>query len=313
MNNPLSFTSADAIPIKLLYHREVPQFSPIHIQWIPTNKCNLNCTCCSCKKRDKSLEMDLEIAIKVIEDFASLGVKAVTITGGGEPLLHPYIKEMIDKFAECNIKIGLVTNGILLDTLAEDTIRKLTWCRISSTDERDFGNKTKNELLRSIKIPVDWAFSYVVSDSPNLYAIKRMVQFANQHNFTHIRLVADLLDVGRVDSTFTSIRKYLKDIDNLVIYQPRNSSKPCKSCLIGYIKPLIGPDFQMYHCCGVQYALKKKSLDLPKELSMGSALELNKIYQTSTPFKVNCVRCYYTQYNDILHSVQKGLKHKEFI
>jgi len=309
----LSYTSADSLPLKLLYNTEIQEFKPVHIQWLPTNRCNLNCPSCSCKQRNKSLEMKLSTALDVIENFAEMGTKAVTITGGGEPLMHPYIVEMIKAFARNNIKIGLVTNGLRLKYIPRDVLELLTWCRISSMDDRSFSMGYAIDLAEVVKAKIDWAFSHVVTPNPNFETIKSVVEFANRHGFTHVRLVADLLTPDQVDSKFTSIRQHLKGLDEKVIYQPRNKPESCHSCMIGYIKPLVAADFKMYLCCGVQYALKEKSLDLPEELSMGTALGLDKIYNNIEPQKTACVACYYTQYNHILSSMFEGLDHKEFV
>ena len=308
-----SFVSADTIPIKLFYHPEVSKFVPLHIQWLPTNACNLNCPQCSCANRDKSLQMSTLEALKVIKEFAARGCKAVTITGGGEPLMHPGIEDMIDAFHHYGIKIGLVTNGLKLENISTYAIEKLTWCRISSMDHRSFDSDYASMLKEVTRCNVAWAFSHVVTDSPNMKTIKRLVNFANANDFTHMRLVFNLLSPEKADASFSKIRQELKGIDSLVIYQARNSPKPCSSCLIGYVKPLIAPDFKVYLCCGVQYALKEKSLDLPDELCMGSALDLDSIYENIKPFSTKCVTCYYTAYNDILSSMYDGIEHKEFI
>ena len=313
MDKRSSFTSADAVPLKLLYHQDVHDFKPIHIQWIPTNSCNLNCPQCSCAQRDKSLCMNLAESYGVIANFASMGTKAVTITGGGEPLTHPYIEGMIHDFWFHGIKIGLVTNGLLLNKLSKETLERITWCRISSMDHRTFDDSYQEILRRAIDSSVDWAFSHVVSAEPNIPLIKNLVNFANHNAFTHVRLVADLLDVNSVDTTFTVIREALQDIDDKIIYQPRNNPVCCTECMIGYVKPLVAPDFRMYLCCGVQYALKEQALDLPDELCMGSAKDLDLVYKTIRPFRTKCVSCYYTGYNNILNSLFDGLEHKEFV
>ena len=314
MNNRSSFTSADAIPLKLLYHPTVQDFNPIHIQWIPTNSCNLNCPSCSCAQRDKTLCMPYDENMdKIIADFADRGTKAVTITGGGEPLTHPRINEMINAFFYRDIKVGLVTNGLLLGNLWKETLRKITWCRISSMDHRNFDGSYQKTLNKVVDSPVDWAFSHVVSAEPNIPLIKKLVNFANHNAFTHVRLVADLLDVNSVDTTFAAIRKELEGFDDKVIYQPRNNPVCCTECMIGYVKPLIAPDFKMYLCCGVQYALKENTLDLPDELCTGSAKDLDLVYKTIRPFRTKCISCYYTGYNNILNSLFSGMIHKEFI
>lgn len=316
MEKPLSiasYTSADAIPIKLLFHPEVHYFIPIHAQWMPTNSCNLNCTNCSCKNRDKSLRMGLKDSLDVIGALAEKGCKSVTITGGGEPLTYQHIEETIEEFAYHKIKIGLVTNGFLLKRISKSVLSKMTWCRISSMDERDFTREYQDDLVEVMEIPIDWAFSHVVTSRPNLETIQKIVRFANQYQLTHVRLVSDLLSLGQIDARFEVIRNHIKHIDHKVIYQARNAPKPCSSCLIGYIKPVIGPDFKMYLCCGVQYALEKMTLDMPDELCIGSALDLDAVYKDIQPAKTKCVSCYYTGYNNILNALHGGIEHKEFI
>jgi organic radical activating enzyme len=311
-----SFTAADSIPLKLFHHpKAVRDLRPLHVQWLPTNHCNLNCPWCSCAERDKQLQMDADQARNVIQDLADLGCLAVTITGGGEPLCHPRLADMIGWFYASGISVGLVTNGLLLDRLDADVLSLITWCRISNGDHRELNPRYRETLEGAVKRGprVDWAFSHVVSNQPNHEEIHRIVEFANEHGFTHVRLVADILDANNVP--MGHVRAGLRGMDERVIYQSRDKPVPASSCLIGYIKPLIAPDFKMYLCCGVQYALDPPSKDLPEELSMGSALDLHSIYVKNNkhPFRVKCKRCYYRNYNDILHSLWNGLVHPDFI
>ena len=306
-----SYTAANAIPVKLFFHEETAKLRPIHVNWLPTNRCNLNCPFCSCSKRDKSLEMPLKEALRVIEEFARLGCKAATITGGGEPLCHPRLPEMIEHFVGCGIDVGLVTNGLLLDTLDLDAIGLLTWCRVSNADHRHFTPAYQRVLDRVTEVPIDWAFSHVVGPDPNVQEIRRIVEYANKREFTHVRLVGDLKQPAEI--FMRGIRRHLEDIDERVIYQPRKEYVASNSCLAGYVKPVVGPDFKMYLCCGVQYALAKPSDDLPEELSMGSARDLEAVYRDPKPFKVPCARCYYQAYNDVLHAMTSQIAHGNFV
>lgn len=310
-----SFTAADTIPIKLFTNAEtVKAFRPVHVQWFPTNRCNLNCSFCSCSGRDKRLQMKLSDAQRVIHDLADLGCRAVTITGGGEPLCHPELPQMIRCFDECGISVGLVSNGLLLDRLDALTLSKIMWCRLSHGDERELTLKYHRTLESAVSRGpnIDWAFSHVVSRQPNFEQMRSIVQFANEHGFTHVRIVADILDAANVD--LEPVKRVLQDIDDLVLYQPRNTPTVGHHCMIGYVKPLIDPAFRMFLCCGVQYALGAMSRDLPLELSMGSALELDRIYGGDCdPYDVKCVRCFYENYNAILRSLHEEVKHEEFL
>ena len=318
-----SYTAADTVPLKMILDKDLVKSAqkgiilPLHAQFIPTNKCNMNCKFCSCSERDKELEMSLEDAKKIINILKEQGCKAVTITGGGEPLMHPDIDEMIDLFHKKGIKIGFVSNGLLLDKINSKTLNKVTWCRISNGDDRTL-NKTYEENLHKAVTnapDVDWAFSHVVSKSPNSEEIIRIIEFANKHHFTHVRLVSDLFEPEKIDMEELH-RQISTEVDTkLVIFQGRKEYRRGGDCYICYLKPLIGPDCKIYACCGVQYALANPSRDLPEELCLGSAFDLKNIIKNSSkPLDGSiCVKCYYMNYNGILKSMISNIDHKEFV
>lgn len=322
MINVNSFTAADSIPVKLIKNHELLKsmvknkvIPPIHVQFIPTNKCNLKCTFCSCSNEDRRIEMSFDDALRIIEKLHKLGTQSVTITGGGEPLLYPHLKELFKAFHEAGIKIGFVTNGLLLNRLSYEYV---TWCRISNSDERKFNTKYFNNLVEAVEDNpnVDWAFSHVVSSKPNHAEIRRIVDFANLYQFTHVRLVADLLDYENVN--LLEVKRTLRESnvdDDIVIYQSRNVPTIGGDCYICYLKPMIGADCKVYACCGIQYALKKPSKSLPKELCLGSAFDIEDIIKKSRkPFDGNiCHRCYYDNYNKILGSILAKTQHMEFV
>jgi len=241
--------------------------------------------------------------------FIGLGCKAVTITGGGEPLLYPEINELINWLDIRGVSVGLVTNGTKLKKLRTS---KLVWVRISMNDSRDIDRQALTETIKWMPA-IDWAFSYVVSENPNIKNILDTIRFANYFNFTHVRLVSDLLNVQNI-----TMGRIIKEIalnyidDNKVIYQERKEYTPgTKDCLISLLKPVIGADGKIYPCCGVQYAEKKPSLDYGKEMCMGS--DIDYIWSTQENFDgSNCVKCYYSAYNNALIET-KALSHKEFV
>lgn len=320
-----SFTAADSMPLKVLLDKNLVHYAqhhqkliPLHIQFLPTNRCNMNCSFCSCSERDAQLEMDFELARAIIEKCRAAGTKAVTITGGGEPLMYPRFAELVDCFSDNGIKIGLVSNGLLLHTIPKETLDKITWCRISNADNRHFTGQYRERLTRVVteSPTVDWAFSHVVSTSPNVEEIVRIVEFANAHAFTHVRLVADLFQPEVVDLTHLKENIRERGVDDVkVVYQGRKSFERGGDCFIGYLKPLIGPDAKIYACCGVQYALEVPSKDLPEELCLGNAMNLEAILErSSTPLDGGkCVKCYYMNYNTLLRGMLKAVVHKEFV
>lgn len=320
-----SYTSASQIPMKLLrnsllmkeikYDKRIP---PIHVQWMPTNRCNLSCSFCSCGDRDKTKEMDIDKAFKVIVKLKKLGMEAVTITGGGEPLLHPQIVEMIHYFYNRKVKIGLVTNGTLLEEKSS-ILKYLTWCRISEADTRevDLDLKMLKRVVTNNKI--DWAFSYVLNSYERKNKkIERLLNFANDNNFTHMRIVSDIFTPHH--NNFKHIKEYINRTCDAskVIYQPRTDYTRGNKCYICYIKPVIDADFKVYTCCGAQYATTEQfnySRKMSKKLCIGNALKFDKIYKNSNkPFDGRvCVKCYYGHYNYILNNLMQNIEHREFI
>lgn len=320
-----SFTAADTLPIKLLKdeqvirsinkHRVIP---PVHIQFMPTNKCNLNCPFCSCANEDRNIEMKLSDAKKIIDICKKLGTRSVTITGGGSPSLHPDINEIIEHFISSGIEPAMVDNGLAFDKVSPKTLNKLVWCRISHADFRPFTDKYK-EYLRGIveNCPnVDWSFSYVVSKTPDINKIGEVIKFANENNFTHIRLVADLFVPQEID--LDSVEYKIKKIginDDKVIYQNRDMPDVGGNCYIGYLKPVISADCRVFACCGAQYYKEDAPKKMPNELCLGSAFDMEEIIKNSfTPINgYICQKCYYKNYNDILSSMMLDLTHINFI
>jgi MoaA/NifB/PqqE/SkfB family radical SAM enzyme len=260
--------------------------------------------------------MSFKDAQKIIKIIKDLGTKSVTVTGGGEPLIHPRFSDIMGAFYDAGIEIGLVTNGLFFNN-SHSYLKKIVWCRISNADDRSLTGDYLRSLSNTVETfpEVDWAFSHVVSRKPNLDEIQRVIEFANVYEFTHVRLVADLLDYWNVD--LEQVEKEMKDRvdDSKVIYQGRNTPLKGGDCYICYLKPIIGADCKVYTCCGVQYALKEPSKYMPPELCLGSAFDLDKIIRNSSkPFDGSiCYRCYYENYNKILGTILAHTEHMNFV
>ena len=310
--NRNSYTSADALPAKLITDsdlisdiQEFHAIPPIHPQVIPTNRCNLSCEFCSCANEDRSLHMKREDMYLLAEVLADMGAEAVTITGGGEPLMHSDLNEFIEELGHWDIEVGLVTNGILLDRLAHP----VTWCRISVSDTT---GPDMDAVYRAVKdLPgIDWAFSYVVSSAPNVRKLHEFCRIVEENaSFTHIRVVSDLLDLKNVPNLDNFSDTYTK-----AIFQGRKTPRHGGPCWMHLLKPVISPDLKVYTCCGAQYALDPPSLKMPDELCVGTLQEYSETLDRSAPFDGSiCAKCYYTSYNHVLEALLTEHKHEVFL
>lgn len=100
-------------------HLPYPNLDFIHLDtlWLQVTGtvCNLACTHCfiSCgPKNENHPFMTLEQIRTAVESAAQLGVKEIYFTGG-EPFMHPDIKEMID-LCLAVAPLNILTNGILI-------------------------------------------------------------------------------------------------------------------------------------------------------------------------------------------------------
>gem|GEM_PF-1260915 len=321
-----SFSAASVFPAKLLRLKAVDKnkkIMPLHIQLNPTNICNFNCSFCSCSGRAKTLKMSFEDIKEIMVKAKKCGTKAVTITGGGEPLTHPQINEIVALHKELGIKVGLVSNGTLIKNLNQASLDYITWIRFSSSDwlETQLAplSMTLFDWFSGISKAVergknvDWAFSYVLTSKPKYNILQEIIDCANEFNFTHVRVVSDLFDLENVPD-MSEVKKNLKN-DELVVYQGRkDQTKGAKKCLISLLKPVIGADGKIYPCCGTQYALANPGKDYEKSMCMGDGKDIDKIFEEQKYFDGSvCVKCYYSEYNFALEAITCELKHKEFV
>lgn len=122
-----------------------------------TNACNLNCPHCF-MKAGKRLDKELteEEWNRVLTEFTECGGKAVTFTGG-EPLLHPGFRQIVEKAHGMGLQVTVLTNGILwTDELIDHLSDCLTEVQISIDGVDDASNAkvrkagTFEQLVRNV-------------------------------------------------------------------------------------------------------------------------------------------------------------------
>jgi MoaA/NifB/PqqE/SkfB family radical SAM enzyme len=158
-NNIYSDLKIVEFPAKLASFREGKITAPIYVRVKPINKCNHACRWCVYKadrrpdavqspnsKVQSAMEvmasdMHLDMVeqdvmprakmIEVLDDFQTMGVKAVTYSGGGEPLLHANSVEFMEHTLKCGIDLSIITNGQLLSGDRAAALAYAKWVRVS--------------------------------------------------------------------------------------------------------------------------------------------------------------------------------------
>ncbi len=95
-----------------------------------TKGCNLHCRHCWISPKYQTEDniypsLDLGLFREIIEQAKSMGLKTVKLTGG-EPLLHPEIREILQFIRKEGIRLVVETNGVLCTTELAD---KMAACK----------------------------------------------------------------------------------------------------------------------------------------------------------------------------------------
>jgi len=128
-----------------------------------TNLCNHRCPECSgwYFQNRNSDSLPLDLARDIIRQFAKAEVRGLIFTGGGEPLCHPHIKELVRLAYNLGLDIGFITNGSLInEEIAKILLECCTWLRVSldaasaQTFERIHGmdGNAFNKVLNNISL-----------------------------------------------------------------------------------------------------------------------------------------------------------------
>lgn len=112
---------------------------PLIVELDTTEACDLACPgCVSEELMEAGRKFSSERLLALGKEFKEIGVKGVVLIGGGEPLAHPAIGELIKYFGENGISIGITTNGSFIKRYIDLIAMYASWTRVSmdaATDE----------------------------------------------------------------------------------------------------------------------------------------------------------------------------------
>jgi MoaA/NifB/PqqE/SkfB family radical SAM enzyme len=300
---------------KLLNGEFVP---PITCEIDPSNNCMLNCNFCMysnyLRESDaKNVNLDYWVYRRLIRELRELGTLSITFTGGGEPLMHPKINEMIlDALIE-QFEIGLVTNGVLLDKITN--LDKFKFIRISIDSynakmykvvkgKNNFDRVIENTKLALTKNPtVGW--SYVINEQNNK-DLEKAEQLAEDIGVTYIQFKPAYIN-GEV------FKDYKLPDKKVSIKTERYIAKDKLPCVIASLIGVVGADANVYFCCQMrgQEAFKLGSL---YDENFG---DIWKRRVNITPDVSSCPMCRYMNYAKAYKEiVERGtlfFQHKNFL
>jgi Fe-coproporphyrin III synthase len=178
--------------------------TPIHVRIKPMNPCDHDCWYCAYHDENLQLgnlmeykdRLPKEKMMEIADDLIEMGVKAVTFSGGGEPLIYPHIAEAVNKLGKSGIKLATLTNGSHLhEDISEAFARYGTWVRISidGWDAESYA-KIRNVKLTEFDLVLKNMRNFAKSKSSCVLGINYVI---DNQNYGHVLEFSKLMkDVG---------------------------------------------------------------------------------------------------------------------
>ena len=147
--------------------------NPLMLEIRPTNRCNLQCPSCVSRGHPSQIPCGEELSertyLRILDEAATLGVKYVQISGGGEPFVRKKsLLRIMSRIKHHGMRGFVITNGTLCD---RHTVRKMIEFRWDAIlFSIDAPTPELNDRLRSKK----GCFKKTVSAIKELVRLKQL-------------------------------------------------------------------------------------------------------------------------------------------
>ena len=106
--------------------------NPLVIELDTTEVCNLACPGCISEDIISNRgSFSKKRLLKLGDEFIEAGVKAVILIGGGEPLYHPAVGDLMENLGKNDVQIGITTNGTTIHKYMDTIAKYSNWTRVS--------------------------------------------------------------------------------------------------------------------------------------------------------------------------------------
>jgi MoaA/NifB/PqqE/SkfB family radical SAM enzyme len=218
--------------------------APFVVELDPTSMCNLACPDCISGSLLNQNEIPTERLLSLTNEMIDAGVRAVILIGGGEPMMHPAIGDVIKRLGMAGIKLGITTNGLFLKKYLDITSEYSSWVRVSmdaGTDEtfnRIRPSRTGKSLFKNIVKNME----LFAQHKQGKLGYSFMIFNEGQFGFKNIPIVGSQMDKVRhlktnVNEIFEAARlareigcdyfelKPMYDVDHYAIVQPTDVTR----------------------------------------------------------------------------------------
>lgn len=322
---------------------------PVTVELDMTNLCNHRCPECSgwYFQNRNSDSLSPNLAEDVINQLSKAGVRGLIFTGGGEPLCHPHIKEVVMLANKLGLDIGFITNGSLInEEIARVLLKCCTWLRVSldASSAKTFkkvhgldGNafnkvldniallkKLKDEFNSKTTIGVGFLTSDYTKDEMfevtmlcrDLgvdYLQFRPLQIHNNGRFEYHR--ADIeKEIQRCAELSNNVYKVLHSRHKYDMMKEENYGRNYKKCYGQQFATVIAANACVYICCHMRGYDKYCIGDLNKDVfkNIWNSEQRKRIIE-NIDFRDCVPLCRDNTFNQILWNIRQPKEHVNFL
>ncbi len=324
---------------------------PITYELDMTNVCNSKCHFCFGFYEQKEYQVSINIsrAKNILSQIKKFGGKAVTFTGGGDPLCNKDTVNAVKYAKKIGLDVGFITNGILLNKdNVKDIVESCVWIRISldaATKETYLKTHCMNSnifesVVSNIKLlvkekkkqksDITIGVGFLTYDKTE----KEILDFAKlssklgvdyaQYRPLLKRYIEKEFNAKSQDFVIDSIKEAYKYsnknfsvVSSVHKYKMISEKKYVRQYDICYghnFATVIAADQKMYLCCHMRGIKKYCIGDLSKNTlkEIWHSKQREKVFK-NIDFKDCPLLCRCDSFNTVLFNMRKTVKHENFL
>lgn len=232
----------------------LPRNSVVTTHISPEGACNLKCPYCSVTYRDTHSRIALSKIKQYVTDLKSRGLKAVILTGGGEPTLYPQFNELVQWIKnDQNLSVALITNGTTGSKIKDETLACFSWVRVSINifpGWQDLISLKKEALSENCIVGCSMVYTVEheardIIQNDRLEAFKAVSKIADKIGAKYIRLLPNcLLEQDKLLLEHNNLQKFVEQLKDERFFQQYkvHGTPSCSTCHQSYFRPYLSEE-----------------------------------------------------------------------
>jgi MoaA/NifB/PqqE/SkfB family radical SAM enzyme len=290
----------------------------------PHGGCNLDCSYCSVSKRDQNKRIELPVIKDYVNKLTERGLKAVILTGGGEPTLYKHFNELVRwlKYTK-QLSVALITNGTTEKKVDDLTWKCFSWVRVSINPDQS----------KEIHVPKDKLSEDCVLGCSYIYHNKKYLvkahQIAKNMGAEYMRVLPDCnLGDPSLMAAHSKLNSHIETLDlDLAFVQKKFGRTPhADLCHQAYFRPYLSEvdGGTVYPCDSL--VLNKAVKHFHRKYALCKADEILDFLDKKIPMKFSpqtyCNGCVFANNVEMLERfktdaefriIKRDILHKEFV